>query len=281
MTTSRSHRRTRLAAVTSAALAFAGLQLVAAAQPPRARSARDLVIREVYGGGGNAHAPYNADFVELYNRRPARSRSPGWGLAVPPDRQRRGRSQQRGGALPDQRAGEHAYLVEMSDARSGRGRPARAGPDRGRPDQPVQHQRSGPAAAHHHPDRDCRRPRRRRRVIDMVGYGPGNATTANNSSRRRRRRSCPTPRRPRGRRRSPTPTTTAPTSPWARRRRRTPACGRTRVARPVRSGGDHGFSLGDGWNGTVHVGGDWTAAGRRGGRQRRSVGTPTTDGATR
>ena len=28
----------------------------------------DLVISQVYGGGGNSGAPYNADFVELYNR---------------------------------------------------------------------------------------------------------------------------------------------------------------------------------------------------------------------
>jgi predicted extracellular nuclease len=28
----------------------------------------DVVISEVYGGGGNSGAPYNRDFIELYNK---------------------------------------------------------------------------------------------------------------------------------------------------------------------------------------------------------------------
>jgi uncharacterized protein len=27
-----------------------------------------VVISQVYGGGGNAGAPYNSDFIELFNR---------------------------------------------------------------------------------------------------------------------------------------------------------------------------------------------------------------------
>ncbi len=55
-----------LAALVSTAIAVVGLQaLVPQAQANPAGS--DLVINEVYGGGGNSGAPYNADFIELYN----------------------------------------------------------------------------------------------------------------------------------------------------------------------------------------------------------------------
>ena len=30
-----------------------------------------VVVSQVYGGGGNTGAPYNRDFVELFNRGPA------------------------------------------------------------------------------------------------------------------------------------------------------------------------------------------------------------------
>ncbi len=69
MRSTRSHRRARLAALTSAVLTFAGFQFFA---PPAAEAnpgGTALVIREVYGGGGssNATASYKTDFVELYN----------------------------------------------------------------------------------------------------------------------------------------------------------------------------------------------------------------------
>ena len=40
------------------------------AQPVQehAPAAGDVVISQVYGGGGNMGAPYSADFVELFNR---------------------------------------------------------------------------------------------------------------------------------------------------------------------------------------------------------------------
>src|SRR4051812_21925609 len=38
----------------------------------------DVVISQVYGGGGNANAPYNHDFVELFNRGAAPVVIGGW-----------------------------------------------------------------------------------------------------------------------------------------------------------------------------------------------------------
>ncbi len=56
-----------LATLATTALALAGLQI--AAGPPASANpgGTDLVINEVYGGGGNSGAPYVADFIELYN----------------------------------------------------------------------------------------------------------------------------------------------------------------------------------------------------------------------
>jgi len=47
------------------ALLFAGALMVV----PAARSASsDMVVSQVYGGGGNSGATYANDFVELFNR---------------------------------------------------------------------------------------------------------------------------------------------------------------------------------------------------------------------
>ncbi len=54
-----------LALFTAAALAAAPLALVAPAQANPAGT--DLVVSEVYGGGGNSGAPFQNDFVEVYN----------------------------------------------------------------------------------------------------------------------------------------------------------------------------------------------------------------------
>ena len=56
--------RRPLALATGLGLVFSALLLTA--QPANAAST-GLVITEVYGGGGNAGADLNADFVELYN----------------------------------------------------------------------------------------------------------------------------------------------------------------------------------------------------------------------
>ncbi|KQY97023.1 hypothetical protein ASD19_08830 [Microbacterium sp. Root53] len=66
MSSSRPASARRLAGLASVALAAAGL----AALPTAAHAAPDggeLVINEVYGGGGNSGAAFTHDFVELYN----------------------------------------------------------------------------------------------------------------------------------------------------------------------------------------------------------------------
>ena len=58
-------------------LALAVVLLIA----PAARSASaDMVISQVFAGGGNANAPYTNDFVELFNRGSATVDLAGWSL---------------------------------------------------------------------------------------------------------------------------------------------------------------------------------------------------------
>jgi uncharacterized protein len=45
-----------------------------------AHAAGDVVISQVYGGGGNANAPYQNDFVEIFNRSAAPVNIAGWSL---------------------------------------------------------------------------------------------------------------------------------------------------------------------------------------------------------
>jgi predicted extracellular nuclease len=52
----------------SVALVASMLVAVAAGTPAGATPSADLVISQVYGGGGNAGATFNADYVELFNR---------------------------------------------------------------------------------------------------------------------------------------------------------------------------------------------------------------------
>ncbi|MFE7595513.1 lamin tail domain-containing protein, partial [Kitasatospora sp. NPDC057512] len=68
-------RRRTLAAASAAAVVAALVALpggVAQAASP------DIVISQVYGGGGNSGAPYTNDFVELYNRGTAPVSVTGW-----------------------------------------------------------------------------------------------------------------------------------------------------------------------------------------------------------
>ena len=69
MSSARSIRRIRLASLASAALAVTGLPLLASPAADANAAGTDLVIREVYPGGGstNVTASYKTDFVELYN----------------------------------------------------------------------------------------------------------------------------------------------------------------------------------------------------------------------
>jgi uncharacterized protein len=62
----RSRRSPHLLAVASSLLLVLGMLPIAAA--PVSGVSADLVISEVYGGGGNSGAPLTNDYVELYNR---------------------------------------------------------------------------------------------------------------------------------------------------------------------------------------------------------------------
>lgn len=56
------------------------LVLIAAAFGARAQTAGDVVISQIYGGGGNSGALYTNDFVELHNRTAAPVSLSGWSL---------------------------------------------------------------------------------------------------------------------------------------------------------------------------------------------------------
>jgi hypothetical protein len=63
------------------ALLFFALLAVGALTAPAARSASpDIVVSQVYAGGGNAGAPFANDFVELFNRGPSTVEIGGWTL---------------------------------------------------------------------------------------------------------------------------------------------------------------------------------------------------------
>jgi predicted extracellular nuclease len=70
-----SHRHSRCTSVLFLALVLA----VALSTGPRAVSP-DVVISQVYGGGGNTGAPYTHDFVELFNRGTAPVSLAGWSV---------------------------------------------------------------------------------------------------------------------------------------------------------------------------------------------------------
>ncbi len=57
------------------AIAVASVPLIA---QPAAASSPDVVISQVYGGGGNSGAPYLNDYIELYNRGTATVSVTGW-----------------------------------------------------------------------------------------------------------------------------------------------------------------------------------------------------------
>jgi predicted extracellular nuclease/2',3'-cyclic-nucleotide 2'-phosphodiesterase (5'-nucleotidase family) len=111
----RTRQRARLSALVTAALAVGGFQTFLAPAPAAEAASTGLVIKEVYGAGGNAGAVYNADFVELYN--PQSTPVSMNGLFV----QYRSNGNGVGGtqALPDRTLppGEH-FLVQMSAAGS-------------------------------------------------------------------------------------------------------------------------------------------------------------------
>ncbi len=65
-----------LTAATVAALSLTGLALAALAQAV----SPDVVISEVYGGGGNSGATLKQDFIELYNRGASEASVEGWSV---------------------------------------------------------------------------------------------------------------------------------------------------------------------------------------------------------
>src|SRR5689334_21077525 len=64
----RTHLRGRLSVLLALIVSLAGLQALTLASPASANiTGTDIVIKEVYGAGGNGGAVLNADFVELFN----------------------------------------------------------------------------------------------------------------------------------------------------------------------------------------------------------------------
>src|SRR5437660_2306918 len=61
------------------ACAMVGIGFPLGASPAAAVSA-DIVISQVYGGGGNSGATYQNDFIELFNRGAATVNVSGWSL---------------------------------------------------------------------------------------------------------------------------------------------------------------------------------------------------------
>lgn len=74
----RSGRLHRTAAAIIAVTTVGGM-IATLAQPAYATSP-DIVISQVYGGGGNSGAPYTNDFIELYNRGGAAVSLAGWSV---------------------------------------------------------------------------------------------------------------------------------------------------------------------------------------------------------
>ena len=71
--------RRPLLSTTASLMILSGLLPVAAAVPVLAVSP-DVVISEVYGGGGNSGATYTHDYIELYNRGASAVDLTGWSV---------------------------------------------------------------------------------------------------------------------------------------------------------------------------------------------------------
>lgn len=110
----------------AAAIAAVGLTAPASAAP----DATNVVINEVYGGGGNSGATYTHDFVELYN--PTGEPIDLTGLAIDyySSTGGRGTSVPLTGTIG---AGDY-YLIQMAKGNGGGHRAAHSGSDRERGD---------------------------------------------------------------------------------------------------------------------------------------------------
>jgi hypothetical protein len=90
-------------------LALAAVLLIA----PAARSASaDMVVGQVFAGGGNANAPYTNDFVELFNRGSTTVDLAGWSLQYATGAGTSWQTTALSGSVP---AGGH-YLVQLASA---------------------------------------------------------------------------------------------------------------------------------------------------------------------
>ncbi|GGN58370.1 endonuclease [Streptomyces albiflavescens] len=76
MESERSGRTRRWAAAAVASVAVGGL--LVPSQDAAYAASSDIVISQVYGGGGNSGAPYTHDFIELYNRGTSTVSVSGW-----------------------------------------------------------------------------------------------------------------------------------------------------------------------------------------------------------
>ena len=197
--------------------------------PPAGAVSPDVVISQVYGGGGNTGAPFTNDFVELFNRGDApvdlerlvgavRQRHRHRQLRRQPGRRSPASSSPASTTWCSWRAAPAASRLPTPDATGtinmiGHRRQGHRRPHSDRP--AVQRQRR--PAVHPGPARPL--------IVDLVGYGNANffegaaaAPTLSNTTSG-----------PGGRPAAPTPTTTAPTSI---RPRPAPA---TRHRRPARA----------------------------------------------
>ena len=226
-----SHRATNVLGV-PLALVVSMLAVVGVGAPAGAVPSPDLVISQVYGGGGNAGAPLNADFVELFNRGTAPAALDGMSVQYA-SATGTGNFGATGAlvALPavDVPAGGR-FLVGMTRRRQ-RGRPARA--RRHRHDRHERHGRQG-------------RPGHRRHLAGLQRIQPvvlGRAARPHRRPRGLRQRQLRRGLtrtdavrhhlRPTHRRAASTPTATPPTSSPSRRRPAPrPARWRRAVPRP-------------------------------------------------
>src|SRR5215471_1816250 len=71
-------RRTRFALIVAALLAGTAVPAVGAS--PALAVSNGVVISQVYGGGGNSGAPFQNDYVELFNRGASPVALDGWSL---------------------------------------------------------------------------------------------------------------------------------------------------------------------------------------------------------
>jgi hypothetical protein len=97
-------------------LVAAALLLGAGALPPAAHAASDLVISQVYGGGGNAGAPFHNDYIEVFNRGSVAVDVTGWSVQYAPATSATWSATALSGVIP---AGGYYLVQEIAGAGGG------------------------------------------------------------------------------------------------------------------------------------------------------------------